>query len=63
MNRTIKDNRGRVWQYNDAEGCWSHGKHIVGCAPRNERRWQIWNGPDAGAYEFASLRAAMNSCR
>jgi hypothetical protein len=64
MSTTItrRDYKGRVWEYNDCEGSWRHGKHIVGCGLKNGRKWQIWNGPQSSNVEHKTLSDAMSSC-
>jgi hypothetical protein len=57
-----KDKLGRVWTYNDSLGSWEHGEHVIGCGRRNGSKWQIWDGPFRGFYEFNTLAAAMNYC-
>ena len=62
VNRTRKDSHGRVWAYCDGEGSWSHGRHIIGCGGRNGSKWQVWNGPSSGRYEYKTLGEAMDAC-
>jgi hypothetical protein len=57
------DSHGRKWNYSDADGSWIHGKHIIGCGVKNGSKWQIWNGPDTGHYEYRTLSLAMSACR
>jgi hypothetical protein len=60
---TRTDERGRVWRFNDAEGTWDHGKHLIGCGGRNGSKWSIWAGPDRGHREFKTLTEAIQSCQ
>jgi len=61
MKRT--DSKGRVWEYCEWDGSWSHGRHTVGCGRNNERKWMVWDGPSKGYHEFATLKMAMESCK
>jgi hypothetical protein len=56
------DSKGRVWVRHEAEGCWTNGEHVIGCAGRSGSKWQVWGGPNSGWYEFDTLKAAMESC-
>lgn len=58
-----KDKRGRVWEYNDAEGSWHHGEHTIGCGANNGSKFMIWDGPDRGHYEYKTLGEAMAACK
>ena len=60
--RTKKDTEGRVWNYCDSEGTWSHGEHLIGCGNNNGSKWSIWAGPNQGWQEFKTLKDAMASC-
>lgn len=60
--RTKTDERGRVWTYGDAEGSWSHDRHVIGCGANNGSKWQIWGGPSSGYYEYKTLTEAMQAC-
>jgi hypothetical protein len=62
MTTTKKDTQGRTWTYSDGEGAWECGKHIIGCGRKNGSKWQVWNGPNAGHYEYKTLKDAMNAC-
>ena len=62
MTRTKIDSKGRVWNYSDGEGAWSHGKHTIGCGFRNVSKFQIWDGPSKDFYEYKTLAEAMNAC-
>lgn len=61
-SKTMTDKAGRTWTYSDGEGSWGNGQHIIGCGRNNESKWQIWNGPKAGYYEYKTLREAMAAC-
>jgi hypothetical protein len=63
VNRTKKDAAGRVWEYCDGDGSWSHGPHVIGCGGKNKNKWMIWGGPDSRCHEFETLTLAMNRCR
>ncbi|MGI9459764.1 MAG: hypothetical protein ACR2NF_07185 [Pirellulales bacterium] len=58
--RTMKDKTGRVWTYEDAEGTWEHGSHVIGCSGSNGRKWQVWSVQRGPVYD--TLREAMLSC-
>jgi len=58
--KTLKDAHGRVWEYCDAEGCWTYKKHCIGCGYRNGSKWSDWNDHD-GPEEFKTLQQAMTS--
>ena len=60
--RTRKDTQGRRWEYNDAEGCWSHGRFTIGCAINNGSKWSNWNSTDRYPEEFGTLALAMDAC-
>ena len=60
---TKTDGQGRVWDYSEGEGSWSCGKHTIGCGESNGSKWQIWDGPDRGHYEYKTLKEAMSACR
>jgi hypothetical protein len=62
MTRSKTDSRGRVWNYCDGEGSWSNGKHTIGCGRNNGSKWQIWDGPSRGYYEYKTLKEAMEAC-
>ena len=59
--RTITDNRGRVWKYEDSEGTWEHAGRVIGCAAKNGRRFMFWDPDDRHPEEFDTVRDAMNS--
>ncbi len=61
-SRTKKDAAGRVWEYCDSDGSWSHGPYIIGCAARNKSKWMIWDVPSMSRYEFDTLTRAMEYC-
>ena len=60
--KTRKDDNGRIWEYSDGEGSWSNGKHTIGCGGNNGSKWQIWDGPNSGHYEYKTLKEAMQAC-
>ena len=60
--RTRKDSQGRKWEYNDAEGCYSFGSHVIGCANNNGSKWSYWTSTDRHPEEFDTLKAAMDAC-
>jgi hypothetical protein len=60
--KTRKDSKNRVWTYHDSEGAWTFEKHIIGCGKRNGSKFQIWDGPSKGFYEYKNLSEAMNNC-
>lgn len=62
IKRTKTDSKGRTWVYNDAEGSWNCEEHIIGCGKRNGSKWQIWDGPSKGCYEYETLKRAMENC-
>lgn len=62
MKLAKKDNKGRIWEYCDGEGSWSHGEHVIGCGRDNGNKWQIWSGSNAGHYEYKTLKQAMEAC-
>ena len=45
----MTDKQGRIWNYSDAEGSWSHGPHTIGCGAKNVSKWMIWDGPHRGS--------------
>jgi len=57
---TRKDKWGRVWEYCDSEGTWSHGGHVIGCAGSNGRKWNVWTKHHSCDYD--TLREAILSC-
>jgi hypothetical protein len=59
MKRT--DANGRTWEYNDCEGTWEHGEHIIGCGGKNGRKYMFWSSDDRYPEEFTTLKAAMAS--
>jgi hypothetical protein len=62
MTKTRQDSKGRTWSYNDADGSWTSGENTIGCGRRNGSKWQIWDGPAKGYYEYQTLKAAMEAC-
>jgi hypothetical protein len=57
-----KDSLGRTWHYNDCEGTWEHGKHVIGCGGKNKSRFMVWTGPNRGTCEYTTLAEAMTAC-
>ena len=48
----------RVWEYDDAEGCYSYKNVLIGCGGNNGSKWMDWNAGRC-AYEYDTLRQAM----
>jgi hypothetical protein len=60
--KTKTDSKGRTWSYSDADGSWTSGDNTIGCGRRNGSKWQVWDGPAKGHYEYPTLKAAMEAC-
>jgi hypothetical protein len=60
--KTKTDGKGRTWSYSDADGSWTSGDNTIGCGRRNGSKWQVWDGPAKGHYEYQTLKAAMEAC-